>query len=138
MDEDTALKAAGCERLGGSIPSSSAKNGSLAQWIRAFRYERKGWGFESLRNHNTHASSEMVSWQSPKLLLGVRIPPGVQKYTWQNKFVLIDIRAISKENSEIKEKIKTTKIEIDRVVSELSKKVDSRVDKAIESMKKQK
>lgn len=48
-----------------------------------------------------------------------------------------DIRAISKENSEIKEKIKTTKIEIDRVVSELSKKVDSRVDKAIESMKKQ-
>jgi hypothetical protein len=24
MDEDTALKAAGCERLGGSIPSSSA------------------------------------------------------------------------------------------------------------------
>jgi hypothetical protein len=49
-----------------------------------------------------------------------------------------DIRAISKENSEIKEKIKTTKIEIDRVVSELSKKVDSRVDKAIESMKKQK
>jgi len=51
MDEDTALKAAGCKRLGGSIPSSSAKNGSLAQWIRAFRYGRKGWGFESLRNH---------------------------------------------------------------------------------------
>ena len=25
MDEDTALKAAGCKRLGGSIPSSSAK-----------------------------------------------------------------------------------------------------------------
>lgn len=49
-----------------------------------------------------------------------------------------DIRAVSKENSEIKEKIRTTKIEIDRVVSELSKKVDSRVDKAIESMKKQK
>lgn len=49
-----------------------------------------------------------------------------------------DIRAISKENSEIKEKIKITKIETDRVVSELSKKVDSRVDKAIESMKKQK
>ncbi len=49
-----------------------------------------------------------------------------------------DIRAMVKENSEIKEKIRTTKIEIDRVVSELSKKVDSRVDKAIESMKKQK
>jgi hypothetical protein len=51
MDEDTALKAAGCKRLGGSIPSSSAKNGSLAQWIRALLYERRGWGFKSLRNH---------------------------------------------------------------------------------------
>ena len=49
-----------------------------------------------------------------------------------------DIRAMVKENSEIREKIRMTKIEIDRVVSELSKKVDSRVDKAIESMKKQK
>jgi len=29
MDEDTALKAAGCERLGGSIPSSSAKNKNM-------------------------------------------------------------------------------------------------------------
>lgn len=53
-------------------------NGSLAQWIRAFRYGRKGWGFESLRNHITHASGEKVSYQSPKLLLGVRVPPGVQ------------------------------------------------------------
>ena len=44
MDEDTALKAAGCKRLGGSIPSSSAKNGSLAQWIRAFRYGREDVG----------------------------------------------------------------------------------------------
>jgi hypothetical protein len=61
MDEDTALKAAGCKRLGGSIPSSSAKNGSLAQWIRALLYERRGWGFESLRNHNTHASGVMVA-----------------------------------------------------------------------------
>jgi hypothetical protein len=48
-----------------------------------------------------------------------------------------DIRAMVKENSEIKEKIRNTKVEIDRIVSELSKKVDSRVDKAIESMKKQ-
>jgi hypothetical protein len=61
MDEDTALKAAGCERLGGSIPFASAKNGSLAQWIRALLYERRGWGFESLRNHNIHASGEKVS-----------------------------------------------------------------------------
>ena len=48
-----------------------------------------------------------------------------------------DIRAMVKENSEIKEKIRNTKVEIDRIVSDLSKKVDSRVDKAIESMKKQ-
>ena len=71
------------------------------------------------------------------LFLFHNVTPSLSK-NLQNKFVLIDIRAISKENSEIKEKIKTTKIEIDRVVSELSKKVDSRVDKAIESMKKQK
>ena len=47
-----------------------------------------------------------------------------------------DVRAVNKENDEIKEKIRNTKIEVDRVVSEVSKKVDSRVDKAIESMKK--
>ena len=47
-----------------------------------------------------------------------------------------EVRAISKENTEIKEKIRNTKIEIDKIVGELSKKVDSRVDKAIESMKK--
>lgn len=47
-----------------------------------------------------------------------------------------DVRAVNKENAEIKEKIRNTKIEVDRVVSEVSKKVDSRVDKAIESMKK--
>jgi cell division protein ZapA (FtsZ GTPase activity inhibitor) len=47
-----------------------------------------------------------------------------------------DIRAITKENNEIKEKIRNTKIEVDKSVGELSKKVDSRVDKAIESIKK--
>lgn len=47
-----------------------------------------------------------------------------------------DVRAVNKENTELKEKIRNTKIEVDRVVSEVSKKVDSRVDKAIESMKK--
>ena len=61
MDEDTDLKSAGCNRLGGSIPFASAKNGSLAQWIRALLYEKRGWGFESLRNHNTHASGVMVA-----------------------------------------------------------------------------
>lgn len=49
-----------------------------------------------------------------------------------------DVRETNKENTELREKLRITKIEIDRVVSELSKKVDSRVDKAIESMKKQK
>ena len=48
-----------------------------------------------------------------------------------------ELRSTNKENAEIKEKLMTTKIEVDRIVSELSKKVDSRVDKAIESMKKQ-
>jgi hypothetical protein len=48
-----------------------------------------------------------------------------------------DVRETNKENSELKEKIRNTKVEIDRIVSDLSKKVDSRVDKAIESMKKQ-
>lgn len=24
---------------------------SVAQWIRVFRFERKGWGFESLQNY---------------------------------------------------------------------------------------
>ena len=47
-----------------------------------------------------------------------------------------DVRAVNKENTELKEKIRSTKIEVDRIVSEVSKKVDSRVDKAIESMKK--
>lgn len=47
-----------------------------------------------------------------------------------------DVRAVNKENDELKEKIRNTKIEIDRIVSEVSKKVDSRVDKAIESIKK--
>ena len=47
-----------------------------------------------------------------------------------------DVRAVNKENTELKEKIRNTKIEVDRIVSEVSKKVDSRVDKAIESMKK--
>ena len=45
-------------------------------------------------------------------------------------------RAISNENTEIKEKIRQYKIDVDKTVGELSKKVDSRVDKAIETMKK--
>ena len=45
-------------------------------------------------------------------------------------------RAITKENSEIREKIRQYKIDVDKTVSELSKKVDSRVDMAIETMKK--
>ena len=48
-----------------------------------------------------------------------------------------DVRETNKENAELKEKIRSTKVEIDRIISDLSKKVDSRVDKAIESMKKQ-
>jgi hypothetical protein len=48
-----------------------------------------------------------------------------------------DIRATLKELTEVKERIHTTKIEVDKVVSELSKKVDSRVDKALDSLKKQ-
>jgi hypothetical protein len=46
-------------------------------------------------------------------------------------------RSISKENVEIREKIRQYKIEVDKTVGDLSKKVDSRVDKAIETMKKQ-
>ena len=46
-------------------------------------------------------------------------------------------RAITKENIEIREKIRQYKIDVDKTVSDLSKKVDSRVDKAIEAMKKQ-
>ena len=46
-------------------------------------------------------------------------------------------RLISKENVEIREKIRQYKIEVDKTVGDLSKKVDSRVDKAIETMKKQ-
>lgn len=45
-------------------------------------------------------------------------------------------RAITKENVEIREKIRQYKIDVDKTVGELSKKVDSRVDKAIETMKK--
>jgi hypothetical protein len=48
-----------------------------------------------------------------------------------------DIRATLKELTEVKERIHTTKIEVDKVVSELAKKVDSRVDKALDSLKKQ-
>jgi hypothetical protein len=46
-------------------------------------------------------------------------------------------REISKENNEIREKIRQYKIDVDKTVGDLSKKVDSRVDKAIEAMKKQ-
>lgn len=46
-------------------------------------------------------------------------------------------RAITKENVEIREKIRQYKIDVDKTVGDLSKKVDSRVDKAIETMKKQ-
>jgi len=46
-------------------------------------------------------------------------------------------RLVSKENDEIREKIRQYKIDVDKTVGDLSKKVDSRVDKAIESMKKQ-
>jgi hypothetical protein len=46
-------------------------------------------------------------------------------------------RLISKDNDEIREKIRQYKIDVDRSVGDLSKKVDSRVDKAIESVKKQ-
>ena len=46
-------------------------------------------------------------------------------------------RSISKENVEIREKIRQYKIDVDKTVGDLSKKVDSRVDKAIETMKKQ-
>ena len=45
-------------------------------------------------------------------------------------------RSIVNENLEIKEKIRQYKIDVDKTVNELSKKVDSRVDKAIETMKK--
>jgi hypothetical protein len=48
-----------------------------------------------------------------------------------------EIRLTLKELSEVKERIHTTKVEVDKVVSELSKKVDSRVDKALDSLKKQ-
>jgi uncharacterized small protein (DUF1192 family) len=48
-----------------------------------------------------------------------------------------DIRSTLKELTEVKERIHTTKVEVDKVVSELSKKVDSRVDKALDSLKKQ-
>ena len=48
-----------------------------------------------------------------------------------------EIRATMKELLEVKERIHTTKIEVEKMVSELSKKVDSRVDKALDSLKKQ-
>jgi hypothetical protein len=41
-----------------------------------------------------------------------------------------------KENGEVKEKLRNTQIEVNRQVTELSKKVDSRVDKALDSLKK--
>lgn len=46
-------------------------------------------------------------------------------------------RSIVNENLEIKEKIRQYKIDVDKTIGDLSKKVDSRVDKAIETMKKQ-
>ena len=50
---------------------------------------------------------------------------------------ILEIRKLKKHNDEIREKIRQYKIDVDRSVGDLSKKVDSRVDKAIESMKKQ-
>lgn len=48
-----------------------------------------------------------------------------------------EIRETMKELLEVKERIHSTKIEVDKSVSELSKKVDSRVDKALDSIKRQ-
>jgi hypothetical protein len=48
-----------------------------------------------------------------------------------------EIRTTMKELLEVKDRIHTTKIEVEKMVSELSKKVDSRVDKALDSLKKQ-
>jgi uncharacterized membrane protein YecN with MAPEG domain len=47
-----------------------------------------------------------------------------------------EVRATMKENGEIKQKLHDTKLEVDRSVGELTKKVDSRVDKALDSLKK--
>jgi hypothetical protein len=47
-----------------------------------------------------------------------------------------EVRATMKENGEVKEKLRNTQIEVNRQVTELSKKVDSRVDKALDSLKK--
>ena len=35
------------------------QNSPLAQWTRVFRYGRKGWGFESLRDYN---EEDYPSW----------------------------------------------------------------------------
>jgi hypothetical protein len=47
-----------------------------------------------------------------------------------------EVRATMKENGEVKEKLRNTQIEVNRQVTELSKKVDSRVDRALDSLKK--
>ena len=67
--------------------------------------------------------------------LGVSFIISLYLYFELNK-VRSENRSISNENSEIKEKIRQYKIDVDKTVGELSKKVDSRVDKAIETMKK--
>lgn len=67
--------------------------------------------------------------------LGVSFIISLYLYFEMNR-VRNENRAISNENLEIKEKIRQYKIDVDKTVSDLSKKVDSRVDKAIETMKK--
>ena len=47
-----------------------------------------------------------------------------------------EVRSITKENIEIREKIRQYKVDVEKVVNDLSKKVDSRVDKSMESLRK--
>ena len=41
--------------------------------FRARRYERQGWEFESLRAHQLFPCGVMAAYESPKLLVAVRV-----------------------------------------------------------------
>ena len=59
---------------------ASTYNASLAQLVRAPACHAGGQGFKSPTRRQIYLGSVMAAYQSPKLLVGVRVPAGMPKF----------------------------------------------------------
>ena len=108
-------------------------SGSTLSGITHFHYKKKDMTLLQLTQDSITVST--LPHPISMFFLGVSFIISLYLYFELTK-VRSENRSIVNENLEIKEKIRQYKIDVDKTVSELSKKVDSRVDKAIETMKK--